>query len=920
MSSRFFTSWVRRGAAASITELEPAAGDWVGPATFKPTVTPAKDGVDQDPISGPALTLLGPGAVAQLSSKVVVRTDPRDGAKAVEDNFLAQVEFARADLPWMFSPAAPNAQNRLRPWLVLVVVRALPGRLQAGSPLPRISANDSELPDLDDSWAWAHAQVTVDVDDPAKAAAELLPATGTSAISRLLCPRRLQPDTDYLACVVPATKPGVQAGLGLPPGPEGTIEHAWKAGAGQDLTLPVYYSWQFSTGDDGDFKSLVSRIRGIRPTDIMGFGVRIIDVSSPWQRGDQLPPGTLIGLGGALGTGVSLPLPGAAAAAFTPRLTTLLNFPATLQPTNPGGDPTLSAIAPPIYGGRHAGTTRVPEAPGWLRTLNLDPRRRIAAAFGTRYVQENQEFLMAQAWNQLGAVEEANRRQALAELAAEVGDRMHQRHIAGLPASRMMAIAAPARTRAMITQPAGSPVTLHTAIAATPVPAGAATVAFSRFTRSQGPIGTRTFNRVPAVVLEKSFTGSLQLAVAKSDGIAGALATAPAAPARPDATAGLVSRAWQQVTAVEKTLPAPAAVSGVLLQATNLALQVASPNPKGVRLGLPNLRVLIAVGVAQPVNAVAQLTAQLSLSLKPSIGIRQRFQNRVQVPASLGGGNAARVMACPHFTVPLALPLKDSHPDWLVPGLGTFPDNSVTLLQADGAFVEAFLVGANHEMNREFLWRGYPTDRRGTPFQYFWPRADRSTDIPPITSWSLNTELGKNGSRVGKDKENMIVLLVRGELLHRYPRLIVHVAPGKMDGAGIPTLDKDNPWMPPDFALRLDDRTTAFAFNLQVEDVKSDLANLKAGSYFVFSEPITGPRFNFDASPSADLQFWTDLDWDRVPQSRGFATAGIPLAPPPQPQGASWNHDSADVARVAFARPFRVGYHADELLANVVGA
>ena len=102
------------------------------------------------------------------------------------------------------------------------------------------------------------------------------------------------------------------------------------------------------------------------------------------------------------------------------------------------------------------------------------------------------------------------------------------------------------------------------------------------------------------------------------------------------------------------------------------------------------------------------------------------------------------------------------------------------------------------------------------------------------------------------------------------------------------------------------------------EDVKSDGAN-KPGMYFVFSEPITGPRFNFDASHSDDLQFWTDIDWGMVGPVRGFAVAGKAIAPPPQPQGASWNRDSADVARVAFARPFRVGYHADELLPNVGG-
>ena len=78
-------------------------------------------------------------------------------------------------------------------------------------------------------------------------------------------------------------------------------------------------------------------------------------------------------------------------------------------------------------------------------------------------------------------------------------------------------------------------------------------------------------------------------------------------------------------------------------------------------------------------------------------------------------------MAGPQFTAPIGMALINSHPDWLVPGLGNFPDNRVTVLVADGAFVESFLAGANQEMNRELLWREYPTDQRGTPFRYFWP-------------------------------------------------------------------------------------------------------------------------------------------------------------------------------------------------------
>ena len=70
--------------------------------------------------------------------------------------------MAAPDLPWLYTPAAPSAQG-LRPWLVLVVVREQAGvslDTPAGSlPLLRIDTPAvvaDELPDLADSWAWAH--------------------------------------------------------------------------------------------------------------------------------------------------------------------------------------------------------------------------------------------------------------------------------------------------------------------------------------------------------------------------------------------------------------------------------------------------------------------------------------------------------------------------------------------------------------------------------------------------------------------------------------------------------------------------------------------------------------------------------------------------------------------------------------------
>ena len=59
-------------------------------------------------------------------------------------------------------------------------------------------------------------------------------------------------------------------------------------------------------------------------------------------------------------------------------------------------------------------------------------------------------------------------------------------------------------------------------------------------------------------------------------------------------------------------------------------------------------------------------------------------------------------------------------PDFLLPGLDDVPPNTVTLVQPNSRFIEAFMVGLNHEMARELLWREYPTDQRGSYFRQFW--------------------------------------------------------------------------------------------------------------------------------------------------------------------------------------------------------
>jgi hypothetical protein len=84
------------------------------------------------------------------------------------------------------------------------------------------------LPDLADSWAWAHAQLGAHVgateDELRDRARQRSP---DCPVARLLSPRLLTPFTDYFACVVPAFETGRLAGLGQTVDPNAALAPAW---------------------------------------------------------------------------------------------------------------------------------------------------------------------------------------------------------------------------------------------------------------------------------------------------------------------------------------------------------------------------------------------------------------------------------------------------------------------------------------------------------------------------------------------------------------------------------------------------------------------------------------------------------------------------------------------------------------------
>src|SRR4029077_4384877 len=125
-------------------------------------------------------------------------------------------------------------------------------------------------------------------------------------------------------------------------------------------------------------------------------------------------------------------------------------------------------------------------------------------------------------------------------------------------------------------------------------------------------------------------------------------------------------------------------------------------------------------------------------------------------------------LTAPTFPQPMYAPLRELSQELLLPGIERVLPNSVIGLKTNRRFVESYMVGLNHEMGRELLWRGYPTDQRGTYFSHFWGNGVPNTapaDINPLHLWKTRGL----GDSVGAPAPEEFVMLLRSSLLRRYP-------------------------------------------------------------------------------------------------------------------------------------------------------
>ena len=346
---------------------------------------------------------------------------------------------------------------------------------------------------------------------------------------------------------------------------------------------------------------------------------------------------------------------------------------------------------------------------------------------------------------------------------------------------------------------------------------------------------------------------------------------------------------------------------------------------------------------------------KLKQALDPSVVIPKRAEFVLKIPAGIKDSyllprkTLVTVMAHPIFTQPMYQPLRDISSEFLCPNLELIPNNTISLLKTNQRFIEAYMVGLNHEMACELLWREFPTDQRGSYFRQFWDVADvinRDTgssqsdveesllDIDKLHEWDPDSKLGTHAKRDlpsgGDADDSNLVLVVRGDVLKKYPTVVIYAQEARWNeiepGHFIRELDETKSILDPIFKAEIEPDVRFLGFEL-TETVAKGSPNPQdnnPGWFFVLQERPGEPRFGLDNlspdSPATPTK-WNDVAWEHLTNFETLDLINLEENVPvpatmtdPTDQQFVWRRNASDMAYILYQVPVMVAFHADDML------
>jgi hypothetical protein len=359
-------------------------------------------------------------------------------------------------------------------------------------------------------------------------------------------------------------------------------------------------------------------------------------------------------------------------------------------------------------------------------------------------IQANQRQLMASAWQQAPGLADINDKLRLTQLARELAARLHQRHLDQDDDELVLQVTAPVHGRVR-----ASPVTIAAQIQESPIAEGAIGTGWRRVTRPNGPIGRR----------QKRPPGERSQLLARLNRNELSPAPPPPTPsemATPSRTRKSLAPSWVSPASVSRLrelsrqLPLVGWLLGGLadrleLRLADLRLAVREstftrPNIEAIPIrprfvateselvgGRPSARRLeVNPAVDTPAArafraalaamqdqidaeivpeavpkqvALRELRNRLVADLDPAETIGQSVRRRLQIADRLEWRFAdplEPILVGPDFPQPMYRALAELSQDWLLPGLEQVPPNSVSLVETNQRFVEAYMLGLNH--------------------------------------------------------------------------------------------------------------------------------------------------------------------------------------------------------------------------------
>lgn len=882
-----FTSW-QRSKLFDLAEEQGARMSSKLPLTLRDTHT------GQQASGDASFTLMAATDIARLKPGAIKHMAPAPFAREAETTKFVHVDFWEKDLPWRYTPRRNDPH--LRPWLVLLV--GTDEEIQVEGGIAIIKNSVLREYNLAQSFLWAHTQ-----------------NDGNTTISRILSPRTLAAQSEYVAVLVPAFN-----GDGNP---------MWKAndGVGSDKgVFPAFHSWHFWTAEAGDFETLAAALHLSKTGDVGKARLHYRRVIPA----DNVNIDATLEVRGAI-TSLQAEVSPVDVVDVVRNDLDVLN------------DEVENAIGLPHYGRPWLpNPDSIPD--GWPADLNDDPRFRGIAGLGTWMGIEAQEALVAAAVQQAGALREAGQRISHLALGIWASGQLWKHRLPTDKHERLR-ILGPIMGR-MVAADGG--------------------LVLDRVTSGSSPLAPALFSSAAQRILRDRSTQTRHIAGANG-GINRSEALMAAN--QPERQPERVPDGLPHFDAIAKEMGLPpledvfkldvAWIDEVLEQLLELVRAFSDKyrrlrddlRQSGREQDIPNLRREVADSLSR--ELADQLQHRLperemscegwgilrTISQEFPDGLLECFMrvleddstqqhlydalwralyrcmatrpcqeqighvdlpNRETFCAELLGillpkprpelkpidlghlsdilyaaldprqsDAPARVRLCsriqgidctrlipPEFPIGLDFPtwdlLKQYDKEWLLPGASALEKDSITALQTNPAFIDAYMMGINTQFLSEMRWRDLAVERTCTPLRMFWRQVNyatqkRQADIEPLSEWAKvpSDPIGASTHQTIKpdDEANTtgscLVVAFRSDLFRRYPATLVYLVKPKA-GEDVDVLLQQTPMLE------------------HKEDERKD--RIYFGPIFVGTITPELTFFAFDVAPSELDQYWLVLD------------------------------------------------------------